>query len=186
MCGQIYTVSLNSANKHIVIAHRGDGDRYLISGLSIIKDASLYDFASDSEIVSYCAKQTSHVTGLKNVTDKLKELAVALQTSQISLVQQRLEKLIKITNFASQYQDEMVKGISAYLQSDNGKITIENYLEKYESSILAKFEEKHQVALDAKLDDKNKKIKDADERIKEFDDRKAELITGKCQNTCRL
>ena len=93
MCGQIYKISLNNANKYTVVAHRSDGDRYLISGLSIIKDASLYDYASDNEIVSYCAKQTNQVNGLKNVTEKLKELAGALQTSQISLVKQRLAKL---------------------------------------------------------------------------------------------
>lgn len=175
MCGQIYKISLNSANKYTVVAHRSGGDRYLISGLSIIKDASLYDYASDNEIVSYCAKQTNHVTGLKNVTDKLKELAGALQTSQIVLVKQRLAKLNDISDFASQYQDEMVKGVSVYLQSENGKKTIENYLEKYEPSILAKFKKDRQVELESELTLKKVKIDEADGRIKELDDRKAKL-----------
>lgn len=175
MCGQIYKVSLNSANKHIVIAHRGDGDRYLISGLSIIKDASLYDYASDNEIVSYCAKQTTQVTGLKNVTDKLKELAGVLQTSQIPLVQQRLEKLNKISNFSHEYHEAMAKGVSVYLQGENGEKTIEKYLEKYESSVLAKFKEEHQSALESELTLKKVKIEEADGRIKELDVRKAKL-----------
>jgi hypothetical protein len=34
MCGQIYKISLNNANKHTVVAHRSDGDRYLISAIN--------------------------------------------------------------------------------------------------------------------------------------------------------
>ena len=175
MYGQIYKIGLNSTKNHNVVAHSSDGDRYLISGLSIIKDASLYDYASDNEVVSYCAKQTDHVTGLKKVTETLKELAGTLQASQISLVQQRLAKLTKIADLTDDYQDKMVKGVSVYLQSENGKKTIENYLEKYESSILVEFKKKHQGALESELTLKKGKIDEAEARIKELDDRKAEL-----------
>lgn len=176
MNSQIYKMSTNSASKHYVISHHGDRDRYLISGLSLIDDnGSLYDYASDNEIVNFCAKQTTQVTGLKNVPEKLKELSAALQTSQIPLVQERLIKLNTISDFCLGYQEEMAKGLSEYLKSENGIKTIVKYLEKYEPIEYKNFKDKHQDTLDIELSEKKEKIEEAEGRIKELNESKANL-----------
>ena len=69
----------------------------------------------------------------------------------------------------------MVKGVSVYLQSENGKKIIESYLEKYESSQYVEFKKKHQGTLDAELAGRKIKIDEAEIRIKELTDSKAKL-----------
>jgi hypothetical protein len=176
MNSRIYKMNINSVSNNHVISHHDNSNRYWISGLSFIENnKNLYDYASDNEIVSYCAKQATQVTGLKNVSEKLKELSAALQLSQIPLVKQRLAKLNTISDFCHSYQDEMDKGMSEYLKSGNGVKTIVKYLEKYEPIEYEKFKEKHQGRLDKELTDKEKIIEDANERIKELNERKAKI-----------
>lgn len=175
---QIYKVDSEYVASLSTITRDGSNERAILPGLSIVKQASFFDYASDDEVVRYCSKLASEHNQKIIEKSKFDNLSALLKKNpklNLPLIQQRLARLSEIVKTTSDIQDLVVEDISSYLHSNAGQEIVSAYIQKNEDRYLGKLKDEREHELNVVLESKSAEIRLAEVRIKELGEAKKQL-----------
>lgn len=175
---QMYKIDSKIANKQIIKSKDGSQTRGLTQGLSIIVGSEFHDYASDDEVVRYCAKLASE-NNIK-VVEKSKMDALGaylLKNPKLNfpLIKQRISRLPEIALNISNMQNLVIDNLNDYLGGDNGRAIVSSYVEKNSSNFLETLKKERESELNVLLESKREEIKAAELRLKELNESKIAL-----------
>jgi len=173
---QVYKIKHDIVS-NISVMNDTDGSRYLMQELPTLSGSEFYDYASDDEIVRFCAKLAKE-NNIKIERKPIDSLVMYLKQKPIAdapFIKNRLSLLAEITKVSNEVQDEVAENISVFLGGEYGKTIVADYIDKNTSRYLDKLKEEREVELNSMLKDKRKEIEEASARIKELNDNKVEL-----------
>lgn len=126
--GQIYALTEDQASKHRILS--STSREYLQDLAMIIQGAAFYDYASDLEIIHYCGLQAT--TFKTNALEKrtLKNLEVQAKALPNQLFKSRWERFNSLSVEVINSQEEVVRHVSEFLNSDNGSALIHLHIER--------------------------------------------------------
>lgn len=175
---QIYKIDRNMIAQQTVSIADGGGKRVILQGLPVFSNSEFHDYASDDEIIRYCAKLAAENNVKLVEKSKIDSLVTYLLKSpklNVALVKQRLARLPDIVLNVNQAQNEVIESFSDYLSSENGKSIVVNYIEKNQSHFLEMLKREREAELNVLLDQKKEEIRSADSRLKELNESKVTL-----------
>lgn len=175
---QIYSINQIETKNQIFTTKNDKNIRRFIQGLSIISSADYYDYASDEEVIRFTAKLASDANIKLVEKRKLSDLAGIISrnpSTSHTLHRQRLNRLIHISADAIQMQTDAISAFSEYLKNDNGKVIVQNFIDKNQPIYLENFKKEREAAIDAQFETKQKEIKAAEDRLKTLNESKIEL-----------
>lgn len=175
---QIYKIDRKQVLDFAVTSADSTAPRTIVNGLAFISKAEFHEYASDDEVVKYCAKLASDNNIRVVERSKMDALASYLLKQpklNYALVKQRLNRLPDIVASVSDAQNEINEGFASYLSSENGKEIVIKYVEENETRFLEKLKKERESELNGLLDSKREEIKVADARLKELNESKVSL-----------
>lgn len=138
-------------------------DKTFIEGLDIIQNAEFYDYASDDEIVKFCAKLATE-NGVRIIEPKkLNDLSQTLQKIprlNVELYRSRLNRLVSIGNDLSSLGDEVVKSSLISFLKTSGASIVSEYVNANEAVYLEQIKKRNQEKLQEEESQARKRIND--------------------------
>lgn len=139
---QTYKIAHNKIASSISINQRS-----FIQGLDLIQGADFYDYASDDEVVKYCAKLAGE-NGVRTIEPKkLTEFSQALQKNpkvNVELNRSRLSRLVNIGNELSILSDDDIKESLKHFLKNQGASLVKDYVSANEAVYLDKLRKENQ------------------------------------------
>lgn len=175
---QIYEIKSRDVSSKIFISDSNRKARRFVWGLSIINNASFYDYASDEEIVKFASKLASDVN--VKLVDKrnFTSLTQVLQRNQkfnLPLHKQRLSRLSHIVEDVVTMQESTVAGILEFLKSDNGKPLVQKYVEINQKQFFEVIKKERESEINVLLEAKKDEIKIAEARLRTLNESKIQF-----------
>ncbi len=152
--------------------------RAILQGLSVVKQANFFDYASDDEVVRYCSKLASENNAKIIEKSKFDNLSALLKKSpklDVPLIRSRLSRLSDIVKTTTEIQDLVVDDIAAYLNSEAGQGIVSAYVRKNEDRYLGKLKDEREKELNSILESKVAEIRLNETRLKDLGETKKQL-----------
>jgi hypothetical protein len=175
---QIYRVDSKAAGEHCTISNDRGNERAILRGLSVIKQASFFDYASDDEVVRFCSKLASEHNPKIVEKSKFDNLSALLKKNpklDVPLIRQRLSRLSDIVKTTTEIQDVVVADIANYLNSDAGQGIVSAFVRKNEERYLGKLRDERERELNTILESKVAEIRLSEARLKDLGETKKQL-----------
>lgn len=152
--------------------------RMFLQGLSILHGARYLDYASDAEVLRFCAKIASD-QGLR-ILERSRVDALIGHVGRIprlgnDFVKNRLSRMAEITDVAQSVRDEVANDISKFLSSGSGRQIIQDYITQNESSFIEKLRKEKEALISQELSEQRTEVTKAEQRIAELNEKKASL-----------
>lgn len=153
-------------------------DRLFLQGLSVLQGAKYMDYASDVEVLRYCAKIAGD-QGLRILERPRVDALIGHVGRNPKLdndfVRNRLFRMAEITEVTQSVRDDVAKFMGAFLNSDSGRPIVQNYIDQNESVFIEKLLEKEEELINQKLAEQRLEVTKAEQRIVELNDKKTSL-----------
>lgn len=153
-------------------------NRLFLQGLSVLHGAKYMDYASDTEILRYCAKiandQVLRILERPRV-DALIQYVGRNPKLDTEFVRNRLSRMAEITEITQAIRDDVAKFMGSFLNSDSGRPIVENYIDQNESSFIEKLRKEKEDLINQKLAEHHSEITKAEQRIAELNEKKTSL-----------
>ena len=173
---QIYTVNATKINSTGVGALVND--RLFLQGLSVLHGAGYLDYASDDEVLRYCAKIAGD-QGLRILERSRVDALITHVRRNPKLdnefVRNRLGRMAEITDLTQSIRDDVAKAMGSFLNSDYGRPIVQNFIEQNESTFVDKLRKEKEDLINQELDVHRSEISKAEQRIAELNEKKTSL-----------
>lgn len=132
----------------------GEPKKRIMAGLEIVRNASFFDYASDTELVKFCMRLQSDA-GLR-VVEKSKVDSLILQVQKQSrnstpFVKQRLSKLSATVARITDVQHDIQEAMLAAFTTERGKEILSKFIEENEARFLERLKRERQGEIQAGL-----------------------------------
>lgn len=173
---QTYTIDPAKINASGVTAPINS--RMFLQGLSILHGAHYLDYASDDEVLRYCAKIAGD-QGLRILERSRVDALVAQVRRNPKLdnefVRNRLGRMAEITELTQSIRDDVAKAMASFLSSDYGRPIVQNFIELNEGIFIDKLRKEKEDLINQELAEQLSEVSKAELRIAELNDKKASL-----------
>jgi hypothetical protein len=146
---------------------------YFISNIhEFIEGAEYHEYASDEEIVRYCAKLAGEMGKTllsKTNWDDFKKIAASHPVFDHELSKNRLVKLSNIANEIFIIQDEIHNNIEPFLRSEYGAELISKFIQRKKPQLLDDLRKEVIKEKNREIEEKEEKLLQIDLRLKEKD-----------------
>lgn len=184
--GQIFKISpelfvkkLDSSVNEINSTFDDNRVYYFISNIhEFINDSEYHEYASDEEIVRYCAKLAGEMgkTPLnKSNWDDFKKIAGSHPVFDMELSKSRLVQLSNIADEIFSIQDDIHNNIEPFLRSNTGEKIIERFINRKRPQLLDDIRKEVIKEKHKDIEEKEEKLLQIDLRLKEKDKELKEL-----------
>ncbi len=163
--GQIYSLTNEQVSKNLVHSF---GIDFLYELSSVIQGAAFYDYASDLDIIHYCGKiaTTFKTNALEKKT--LKNLDLQAKSMPKKLFKTRWERFSTLSYDLINSQEDVVRQMGEFLNSDVGGLIIQSHIEKNVDRYLKNEIERKKDEIVAKTNKYNEDYRLANDRLKEL------------------
>lgn len=175
---QIYRIDSKAAAALCTLSADRGTERAILQGLSVVKQASFFDYASDDEVVRYCSKLASENNAKIIEKSKFDNLSALLKKNaklDVPLIRSRLSRLSDVVKTTTEIQDLVVDDIATYLNSDAGQGIVSAYVRKNEDRYLGKLKDEREKELNSILESKVAEIRLNESRLKDLGETKKQL-----------
>lgn len=178
---QMYRVDLNNPDVEEAITESSRTGIKLIDDLSLLQTAgavSYEDYASDDEVIRFCAKiasdfntkllekkQVDTVVGLLNRNPKIKGDVYA----------NRLARFAEIGGKVHEIKQDVIESLSLFFNTENGRKVVSNYIEANEESFLSKIRKSKEKEIEISLAERRAEQAEIEDRIRELSETKSQL-----------
>lgn len=178
---QMYRIDLSNPDVEEAITESSRTGIKLIDDLSILQTTSAVsyeDYASDDEIIRFCAKiasdfntkllekkQVDTVVGLLNRNPKIKGEVYA----------NRLARFAEIGGKVHEIKQDVIESLSLFFNTENGRKVISNYIEENEEAFLSKIRKSKEKEIESSLAERRAEQAEIEERIRELNETKSQL-----------
>lgn len=173
---QTYMVEASKVDSAVIKAL--NNDREFLQGLSVLHGAAYLDYASDDEVLRYCAKIAGD-QGLRIVERSRVDTLVTLVRRNPKLDNDfnraRLARMAEITELTQAVRDDVSKSMAAFLNSDYGRPIVQNFIEQNEGAFVDKLRKERAEQINIELADQLSEVSKAESRIAELNDKKTSL-----------
>ncbi len=165
---QIYKASISALQGKAIISESSIAIKKITQGLELINNSTIYDYASDSEIVDYCLKLQKKA-GISIIEPKLGANLVGILTKnpktngKVNL--SRLQKLPSIIESLAKEQAEIKKWLEESLSTPSNKDFIVKFIKENEPVFLDFLKRERKEVIDAELVQIEEKIRDQREKL---------------------
>jgi len=175
---QYQTYTLDSGNVDAAITKALVNDRHFLQGLTVLHGAGYLDYASDDEVLRYCAKIAGD-QGRRILERARVEALVAHVRRNPKLdndfIGNRLSRMAEITELTQSVREDVSKAMGAFLNSDYGRPIVQNYIEQNESAFVDKLRKERADQINQELSEQRSEVNKAESRIAELNDKKTAL-----------
>ena len=178
--GQIFKIKPeNFDNYAFSFSVENKPHHFIYSSVSdFINEAEYYDYASDEEIVRYCAKLAGEM-GANSLNkanwDSFKKLASNHAKFSSELNKSRLTELLKLVSVVSTEQEEIRNNIETFLKGSYGDELIQNFIAQKRPQLLKHLREEILAEKDRDINDREEKLSQVEQRFKDKDKELKEL-----------
>jgi hypothetical protein len=153
-------------------------NRTIIHGLSILQGTEYLDYASDEEIVRYCAKIAAD-QGLR-IIERSRVDALISQLGRnpklnIEFNRNRLRRMAEITDLTQSVREDVTKAMGSFLSSDYGKPIVQNFIEQNEGVFIDRLRKEKEELINQELSKLLSEVAKAESRITELNEKKTAL-----------
>lgn len=153
-------------------------ERLFLQGLSVLHGAGYLDYASDDEVLRYCAKIAGD-QGLRILERSRVDALVAHVRRNPKLdnefVRNRLGRMAEITELTQSVRDDVAKAMGSFLNSDYGRPIVQNFIEINENAFVDKLRKEKEELINQELAEHLSEVSKAELRIAELNDKKTSL-----------
>lgn len=175
---QYQTYKLDSGKVNALITKALVNDRHFLQGLTVLQGAGYLDYASDDEVLRYCAKIAAD-QGLRILERARVDTLVAHVRRNPKLDndfnRNRLNRMAEITELTQSVREDVSKAMGAFLNSDYGRLIVLNYIEQNESAFVEKLRKERAEQINQELSEQLAEVSKAELRIAELNDKKTKL-----------
>ncbi|MFZ2972573.1 MAG: AAA family ATPase [Ferribacterium limneticum] len=175
---QYQTYTLDSGKVTSTITKALVNDRRFLQGLTVLQGAGYLDYASDDEVLRYCAKIAGD-QGLRILERARVDALVAHVRRNPKLDndfnRNRLSRMAEITELTQSVREDVSKAMGAFLNSDYGRPIVQNYIEQNESAFVDKLRKERAEQINLELSEHLSEVSKAESRIAELNDKKTAL-----------
>lgn len=153
-------------------------NRMFLQGLSILHGANYLDYASNEEVLRYCAKIAGE-QGVRILERSRVDALVAQVRRNPKLdnefVRNRLGRMTEITELTQSIREDVAKAMGAFLSSDYGRPIVQNFIELNEDIFIDKLRKEKEELINQELTEHLSEVSKAESRIAELNDKKTSL-----------
>ncbi len=153
-------------------------DRLFLQGLSVLHGAKYMDYASDTEVLRYCAKIAGD-QGLRILERSRVDALIGHLGRNPKLdnefVRNRLTRMAEVTELAQSVRDDVAKSMGAFLNSDIGRPIVQNFIDQNESSFIERLRKEKEELINQELTEQRSEVTKAEQRIAELNEKKTSL-----------
>lgn len=175
---QYQTYTLDTEKVEAAITKAFVNDRHFLQGLTVLHGAGYLDYASDDEVLRYCAKIAGD-QGLRILERARVDALVAHVRRNPKLShdfnRNRLSRMAEITELTQSVREDVSKAMATFLNSDYGRPIVQNYIEQNESAFVDKLRKERAEQINQELSELVSEVSKAEFRIAELNDKKAAL-----------
>lgn len=178
---QIYKIDAeNERVENAITVSRNDNVK-LLSDLGVISipDAvEFYDYASDDEVMRFCAKAASAYSS-KLIDKKQVETIVATinkkPIGKTDIYKNRLSRFIDIGNEIQEVKQDIADALDGFFKTEGGKNAISKHIESNEEIYLSKIKKAKEDEIEQQLEGRRQEVNEINERINELNQTKSKL-----------
>lgn len=153
-------------------------DRLFLQGLSILHGAGYLDYASDDEVLRYCAKiagdQGLRILERSRVDALITHIRRNPKLSN-EFVRNRLGRMAEITELTQSIRDDVAKSMGSFLNSDHGRPIVQSFIELNEGAFIDKLRKEKEELINQELAEHLSEVSKAESRIAELNAKKTIL-----------
>ena len=171
--GEIFKIKEENFNRYVQSFFVENRYYHLLYGEfnEFLEDAEYYDFASNEEIVRYCAKLAAEIgTNPINKTawDNFKKLASNHAKFDAELNKNRLNQLLVLVDQVSDEQEDIRSNIEIFLKT-NGEQLIQHFIEQKRPQLLKSLREDILLEKTQDIQEREEKLSQIEQRLKDKD-----------------
>ncbi|MFZ2725627.1 MAG: hypothetical protein WAX77_05220 [Methylococcaceae bacterium] len=177
--GQIFKIDNDSFENYVFDCQTVDRYYQLVLNIhDFLENAQYYEYASDEEIVRYCAKLAGEMGTMvfsKTSWDGFRKLAVNNAPFDQGLGRERLARLSNLASDIFVIQEDIRDNIERFLRSNNGEHLIQDFIERKRPQLLDELRRSVLKEKDKDLEEKEDKVYQIEQRLKDKDKELKEL-----------
>lgn len=171
--GQIFKIKEENFNQYVQSFFVENRYYHLLYSAftEFLEDAEYYDYASNEEIVRYCAKLAAEIGTNpinKTIWDNFKKIASTHAKFDAELNKSRLDKLLVLVDQVSDEQEDIRSNIEIFLKS-NGEQLIQNFIEQKRPQLLKSLREDILLEKTQDIQEREEKLSQIEQRLKDKD-----------------
>ena len=177
--GLVFRIKADNFAKYATTCSIENRDYHFILNIrEFISDYDYHDYASDEEIVRYCAKLASEM-GTKSLNksdwDTFKKLASRDAKFGTLVSKNRLSQLSRLKDDVDTSQSDIHDNIEVFLRSSNGDDLVKDFVERKRPQLLDDLRKSVIKEKSKEIEEKENKLSQVEQRFKEKDKELKEL-----------
>lgn len=175
---QIYRVPTKAARKRFIPVQDSATSRHLVNTMDLLADGEPYDYATDEEIVKFCAKLASENS--KPIDRATLEILLAglskLPASSVPMAKERLERLPRIMANSVELQDSIYRNMSDYLKGEAGMSIVARYVEHNERHFVSHIAQKYEGEINDRVASLKRTLDDTTKQVERLEQNRQALL----------
>lgn len=170
---QTYKIDSARATKHLI--GNPISTRYFTQGISgLLSCAEYIDYASDDEVIRYCAKMAGDQGSRIIERSRLEALAATIRKFpklDNEFNRSRLNRMVSIADVSSSVQEEVAKSLTIFLQGTGSPI-VQRFIEMNEALFIERIRKERADQINRQLADLSVEVSKAEVRLVELNAQK--------------